>query len=168
MPDSPGTMPGAMDPSNPQSFADQSFLRKTLEDDAAQIQMGQLAAQKSTSGDVQQFGQKMAQIHEQLIDQMKPLAKQLEVEVPKEPSKKDRQEIEKMQALSGPEFDTAFIKAMLKDQQSDLKDFKDEAEGSQNPNVQQLAKTDVPVLTQHLQILQQLAQTHNVTAEEKK
>lgn len=168
-PNSPETtMPGMTDNSNPQSFADQSFLRKTLEDNAAEVQMGQLAAQKSTSGDVQQFGQKMAQIHEQLTDQMKPLAKQLEVDVPKQPSKKARQEIEKMQALSGPDFDAAFIKAMLKDQQSDLKDFKDEAQGAQNPNVQQLAKMDVPVLSQHLEILQKLAQTHNVTAEEKK
>jgi len=161
-------MPGTTDSSNPQSFADQSFLRKALEDNAAEVQMGQLAAQKSTSGDVQQFGQKMAQIHQQLTDQIKPVARQLEVDVPKQPSKKARQEIEKMQALSGADFDAAFIRAMLKDQQSDLKDFKAEAQSAQNPNLQQLAKMDVPVLSQHLQILEQLAQAHNVTADDKK
>jgi putative membrane protein len=151
-----------------QSYGDQSFLHKTLEDNLAQEQMGQLAAQKSQSDDVKQFGQKMAQIHEQLTNQLMPVAKKLGVDEPKNPSKKDRQEIEKMQALSGPEFDAAFIKAMLRDQQEDLKGFKTEADGAQDPNVQQLAKMDEPVLSQHLQVLQQLAQTHNVSAESEK
>jgi putative membrane protein len=161
-------MPSAEGNNSPQSYADQSFLRKTMEDDMAQEQMGQLAAQKSQSDDVKQFGQKMAQIHQQLTTQLMPVAKQLGVDQPKQPSKKDRQQIEKMQALSGADFDAAFIKAMLKDQQDDVKNFKSEAGGSQNPNVQQLAKMDEPVLNQHLQILQKIAQAHNVTEESSK
>lgn len=158
-----GNLPGAQMP----SFADQSFLRKTLEDNQAQVQMGQLAEQKSSSTDVKQFGEKMAQVHEQLSAQMKPLAQKLGVSEPKEPSKKERQEIEQMQSLSGADFDTAFIKAMMKEQQSDLKDFKNEAQSAQDPNVQHLAKMDEPVLSQHLQLLEQLAQAHNVTMESK-
>jgi putative membrane protein len=162
--------PGSAMPDNSssQSFADQAFVRKTLEDAMAQEQMGQLAAQKSQSDDVKEFGEKMAQIHEQLTNQMMPVAKKLGVDQPKQPSKKDRQEIEKMQSLSGSDFDAAFLRAMMKDQQDDVKGFKSEAQGGQDPNVQQLAKLDEPVLSQHLQILQQLAQTHNVSAESKK
>ncbi len=163
------TMPTeTMPSSSSQSFGDMDFLHKTLEDDLAQEQMGQLAAQKSQSDDVKQFGQKMAQIHQQLTDQITPVAKKLGVDQPRQPSKKDRQEIEKMQALSGADFDTAFIRAMLKDQQDDLKAFKNEAESSHDPTMQQLAKMDEPVLNQHLQILERLAQSHNVTAESKK
>jgi len=139
-----------------------------MEDDMAQEQMGQLAAQKSQSDDVKQFGEKMAQIHEQLTNQLTPVAKKLGVDQPKQPSKKDRQQIEKMQSLSGPDFDAAFIKAMLKDQQDDLKGFQNEASAAQDPNVQQLAKMDMPVLNQHLQILQKIAQAHNVTEESRK
>ncbi|MFZ1937905.1 MAG: DUF4142 domain-containing protein [Terracidiphilus sp.] len=156
--------PGVQDNST-QSFADQAFIRKTMEDDMAQERMGQLAAQKSQSDDVKQFGEKMAQIHEQLTNQLTPVAKKLGVDQPKQPSKKDRQQIEKMQSLSGPDFDAAFIKAMLKDQQDDLKGFQNEASAAQDPNVQQLAKMDMPVLNQHLQILQKIAQAHNVTEE---
>jgi putative membrane protein len=164
---SPGAMPGAVD-NNMQAYADQSFLRKTLEDNMAQEQMGQLATQKSQSDDVKQFGQKMADIHQQLTTQLTPVAKKLGVDEPKQPSKKDRQAIEKMQALSGSDFDTAFIQAMMKDQQDDLKGFKTEAQSAQDPNVQQLAKMDEPVLSQHLQILQKIAQSHNVTTESNK
>jgi putative membrane protein len=168
-PTTPGmNMPGMENNANTPSPGDQSFLHKTLEDSAAEMQMGQLAQQKSASEDVKEYGQKMAQIHEQLNNQLKPVAKKLGVDEPKGPSKKDKQEIAQMQALSGPDFDTAFIKAMLKEQQNDVKDFKDAAQGAQDPNVQQLAKMDAPVLTQHLQILEQLAQAHNVTLDSKK
>jgi putative membrane protein len=169
-PSAPGSnMPGMQGGMGAQpSMVDQSFVRKTMEDNQAQVQMSQLAQQKSSSDDVKQFGQKMAQVHEQLSDQLKPIAKKLGVSEPKGPSKKDKQEIERMQSLSGPEFDTAFIKAMMKEQQSDLKQFKDESQTAQDPNVQQVAKVDTPVLTQHLQILQQLAQAHNVQLESEK
>jgi len=158
------TMPSAGEPSG-QSFADQFFLRKTMEDSVAQVQMGQLAAQKSPSGDVKQFGQKMAQIHEQLNNQIKPVAKQLGVDEPKNPSKKDKQEIAKLRTLSGADFDAAFLKDMLKDQQSDVKGFKAEEQAAQDPTVQKLARLDEPVLNQHLQILEQLAKEHNVPVE---
>ena len=162
-------MPGATMPDNSaQTFADQSFIRKTLEDDVAQEQMGQLAEQKSQSDDVKQFGQKMAQIHQQLTSQLAPVAKKLGVDEPKQPSKKDRQEIQKMQALSGADFDAAFIRAMLHTQQDDVKIFKSEEQAAQDATVQQLAKMDEPVLSQHLQILEQIAQSHKVSAESKK
>ncbi len=163
----PGENTPGVDSSSPQSFADQAFVRKALQDNQAQVQMGQLAAQKSQSTDVKQFGEKMAEIHEQLTAQMKPVAQKLGVNEPSEPSKKQKKEIENMQALSGSDFDTAFIKAMMAEQQSDVKEFKNEAESSQDPAVQQLAKMDAPVLSQHLQILEQLALAHNVTMESK-
>ena len=171
-PGSPGMgnepMPGSATQSSPQNYGDQSFLRKTMEDSVAQVQMGQLAAQKSSSDDVKQFGQKMAQIHEQLNNQIGPVAKQMGVDAPKNPSKKDKQEIEKMQALSGTDFDQAFLAAMLKDQQTDVKGFKDEEKSAQDPTVQKLAQLDEPVLSQHLQILEQLAKQHNVPVETSK
>jgi putative membrane protein len=161
-------MPNMRGNANQPSMVDQSFVHKTMEDDAAQVQIGQLAQQKSTSDDVKQFGAKMADIHSQLTDQLKPIAKQLGVSEPKGPSKKDKEQIAQMQTLSGADFDTAFIKAMMKYQQTDLKGFHDEAQTAQDPNVQQLAKMDEPVLTQHLQLLQQIAQAHNVTVESQK
>ncbi len=147
---------------------DQSFVRKTMEDDEAQVQIGQMAQQKSTSDDVKQFGAKMADIHSQLTDQLKPIAKELGVSQPKGPSKKDKEEIARMQTLSGPDFDAAVIKALMKYQQTDLKGFKDEAQTAQDQNVQQVAKMDEPVLSQHLDLLEKIAQAHNVTVESEK
>jgi len=150
-----------------QSVGDQMFVHDTLEGSEAQVEMSKLAQQKSSSSDIQQFGQKMVQIHTELSNQMEPAAKQLGVSAPKEPSKKDKKEIERLQALSGPDFDTAYLQAMAKQQQHDLKEFKDEAQSGQNPNIQQAAKQDEPVLNEHYQVLEKLAQAHSVTLESK-
>jgi len=159
-----------MDPTmaNQQSMADQSFVKKALEGGAAEVQLGQLAQQKSQSDDVKQFGQKMVQDHTQLGDQMKPIAQQLGVKEPKGPSKKDKELYAKLEALSGPQFDEAYIQAMVKDHKQDLKEFKDAAQTAQNPNVKQAAQQGAGVISQHLQMIQQIAQTHNVATDGKK
>jgi putative membrane protein len=149
----------------PQTYVDQNFLLKTLENSLVQVKMGQLAAEKSQSDDVKQFGQKMADIHTQLDNQLQPIAKQLGVDQPKAPSKKDKQEITKLESLSGPQFDAAFIQAMAKDQRSSLKDFSVEEKDGRDPNAQKAAQLDEPVLSQHLQVLKQNAQAHNVPVE---
>ncbi len=153
---------------NQTAYGDQMFVHDTLEGDDAQVAMSQLAAQKSSSPDVKQFSAKMVQIHTELNNQMKPAAKELGISEPKGPSKKEQKEIDHLQALSGPDFDTAYIQAMAKQQRHDLKAFKDEAQTGQTQNIQQAAKQDEPILAQHYQVLQKLAQAHNVTLESKK
>src|SRR5260370_8749388 len=82
-PASPTMGSSGMDTGSQQAIIDQSFVRKALEGGSAEVQLGQLAQQKSQSDDVKQFGQKMVQDHTQLCDQlMKPLAKHLRVTNP--------------------------------------------------------------------------------------
>src|SRR5258708_27833189 len=174
MPNQQPTTPstGTMNPdsslASQQAIADQSFVRKALEGGAAEVQLGQLAQQKSQSDDVKQFGQKMVEDHTQLGDQMmKPIAKQLGVKEPKGPSKKDKELIAKLEGLSGQQFDEEYIKAMLKDHKQDLKEFKDEAKMAQHPNIKQAAQQGAGMISQHLQLIEQIAQNHNVATEGK-
>jgi putative membrane protein len=149
------------------SRGDQMFVESIFKSDAVEVQLGQLAQQKSQSDDVKQFGQKMVENRTKLDEQLKPIADKLEVQKPKEPSKKDRQLIARLESLSGPQFDEEYIKAVVKDNQQDVKDFKSEAESAQDTNLQQAAKMDATVLAQHLQAAVQIAQTHNVAIEAK-
>jgi putative membrane protein len=164
------TTPGALNgiaTSNAASPGDQMFVESVFNSDATEVQLGQLAQQKSQSDDVKQFGQRMVINRTKLDEQIKPIADKLEVAKPKEPSKKDKQLIAKLETLSGPQFDEEYIKAVVKDNQRNVKDFKTEAESAQDPNLQQAAKMDAPVLAQHLQAVEQIAQTHNVAIDEK-
>lgn len=155
-------------PSNAPPVADQAFVRSVLESDATEVQLGQLAQEKSQSEDVKQFGQKMIENRKRLDDQLAPLAKELSVSEPKGPSKKDKQEMAKLQSLSGPQFDQEYIRVVEKAHEKDVKNFKSEAQSAQDPNVQRAAQLDEPVIAQHLQAIQQIAQAHNVPTTESK
>jgi putative membrane protein len=146
-----------------QNFGDQAFVTKALEGGMAEVELGKLAADKSQSPDVKQFAEKMVNDHSQMGDKwFKPVAKEIGVSEPKGPSKKDKKLIEKLQGLSGQEFDTQYIQAMVKDHKEDLKDFQSEAQAAQDPNVKQIAEQGTKVVSQHLQMIEQIAQNHNV------
>ena len=166
-PSSPGMSPGTAAPS--QDYGDQSFMTKAMQGGEAQVQMGQLAQEKSPSNDVKQYAQKMVSDHTQMNEKwFKPEAKQLGMSEPKGPDKKDKKMIEKLNTLSGQDFDTAYIQAMVKNHRQDLKDFKDEAQAAQDPTVKQIAQQGVTVISQHLQLIEQIAKNHNVVIEEGK
>jgi putative membrane protein len=148
------------------NYADVSFVEDTLKNNDTQVQLSQLAQQKASSGDVKDFSQKMIQIHTQLNQQLAPLAKQLDVSQNQKPSKEQKKELAQLEQLSGSGFDSAYLQAMAREQAHSLKQFKSE-ESATNPSIQKAAKVDEPVLDQHYQILQKIAQTHNVTLDAK-
>lgn len=161
-----GAGPGT-NPSNP-NFADQAFVSKAMEGGKAEVQLGQIAQEKSQSNDVKQYAQKMVNEHLQMEDKwFKPVAQQIGVSEPKGPSKKDKKEIAKMQTLSGQQFDTEYIQDMVKNHKADLKDYQNEAQSATDPNVKQVAQQGSRIIQQDLQLAEQLAQNHNVPIEEK-
>ena len=152
--------------SSAQSMADQSFISETMQGNIAEVQLAQLAQQKSQSQDVKQYAAKMANDHTQMNQKwFDPVARQLNVNEPKGPSKKDKKLMEKLQALNGDEFDKEYITAMLKDHQEDLKKFKQEADASQDPTIKQIAQQGSTVISSHLQLVEQIAKSHNIPVE---
>jgi putative membrane protein len=144
------------------AMQDKAFVHEVLQGGMAEVQLGQLAAQKGSSPDVKQFGQKMVDDHTKLGAQMKQVADQMGVKPPKDISKKDKELLSKLQGLSGTQFDNAYIAAMVKDHKKDLDAFKSEAQQGQTPAMQQVAQQDGQIIAQHLQMIQQIAQSHNL------
>lgn len=164
----PGNNPGAYPGTAPtgQDYATNAFVSKAMQGNMVEVQLGQLAQEKSQSNDVKQFAQKMVADHGQMNDKwFKPVAQQLGISAPNGPSKKDKKEIEKLQGLSGQDFDREYITMMVKDHQQDLKEFKDEAQIAQDSNVKQIADKGSQVIEQHLQMIEQIAKNHNVPVE---
>ncbi|HEY4045338.1 MAG TPA: DUF4142 domain-containing protein [Acidobacteriaceae bacterium] len=157
-----GIAPGGNGGLSTQTMNDKAFVREALEGGMAEVQLGQLASQKASSDDVKQFGQKMVEDHTKLGNAMSEVAQQVGVKPPDGLSKKDKQLIAKMQTLSGPQFDEAYIKAMVKDHKKDDNAFKMEAQQAENPAVRQVAQQGEPIVASHLQMIEQIAQAHNV------
>lgn len=157
------TLNGTQIPGQP-SGNDRIFVRKAMQGSMAEIQLGQLTLQKSNNDQVKQFAQHMIDDHTKLNDQMKPVAQQLGVDVPNQISKKDRKVMAKLQALSGPAYDQAYIQDMVKDHKADLSDFQMEASSGSDPTVKDAAAQSSKLIAQHLQMAQQLAKDQSVTA----
>ena len=170
----PGAQPGAspmdqaagnnQDPNGPAAMMDKAFVRQALQGGMAEVQLGQLAVQKSNNPDVKQFGQKMIDDHTKLGDAMKQVAQQMNVKPPNSLSGKDKSTVAKLSALNGDEFDKAYIKDMVKDHKQDEKEFKQEAENTSNPALKDLVSKGGEMIGQHLQIIEQIAQKNNVVA----
>ncbi len=169
-----GQTPGQTDPNmNPQmngmqqagqpSPLDRMFVTKAMQGSIAEVQLGQLTLQKSNNDQVKQFAQRMIDDHTKLNDQMKPVAQQLGVAVPEQVSKKDRNTMAKLQALSGPAYDQAYIRDMVKDHKQDLSEFQTEASSGQDQTVKDAAAQGSKLIAQHLQMAQQMAKDQNVT-----
>jgi putative membrane protein len=145
-----------------QASIDKMFVKKAMQGNLAEVQMGQLALQKSNNDQVKKFAQTMIDDHTKLNEQMRPIAQQLGVDIPTDASKKDKSLMTKMQGLSGPAYDQAYIKEMVKDHKQDQGEFKMEVSNSGNIGVKNAALDGGKTISEHLQMAQQLAKDQNI------
>jgi putative membrane protein len=145
------------------SDSDKKFVEDALKGGMAEVDLGQLAAKKGASDDVKMFGQKMVTDHTKLGDKMKAVAGNIGVTPP---SMEDAGGIAtkgELEVLSGDAFDKAYIKAMLKDHEEDLRDFKKEIADGSSPEVKTAARQGERVISEHLAMIKKIAAAHNVT-----
>lgn len=139
--------------------ADAKFAMKAAQGGMAEVQLGQLAAQKASNPDVKAFGQMMVDDHTKANDQLKSVAGQENITLPTTLDAKDQALMTKLQGLSGEDFDKTYVKAMVKDHQQDVKEFQKEADKGKDPQIKNFASQTLPVLQQHLSKAQGLQGT---------
>jgi putative membrane protein len=149
---------GGMKPEQ-QAAIDKMFVKKAMQGNIAEVQLGELTLQKSNNDQVKRFARTMIDDHTKLNEQMRNVALQLSVEIPTEASKKDKSLINKMQSLSGTAYDQAYIKEMVKDHKQDLSEFHMEAS---NGHIAEVTTQGSKIISEHLQMAQQLAKDQNV------
>jgi putative membrane protein len=145
-----------------QAAIDKMFVKKAIQGNLVEVQLGQLTLQKSSNDQVKQFAQKMIDDHTMMNERLMPIVQQLRVEAPTEISKKDKSLISKMQALSGPAYDQAYIKDMVKDHKDDLSAFHTEVSNGQYLAVKNAAAEASTTIAKHLEMAQQLAKDQNI------
>jgi putative membrane protein len=146
-----------------QSMKDKMFVRKAAEGGMAEVQLGQLAAEKGSSQDVKDLGQKMVTDHTALNNDMAPIAQSMGVAVPKKLNKQHQADYDKLNALSGEEFDKAYITAMMKDHHKDLREFRDEATSASDPTLKAAVEKGVKVISEHTAMVDKLAKDKGIS-----
>ena len=123
----------------------------------AEVELGNLAQQKASSDDVKKFAERMVQDHSKANDQLKQTASAKGVELPTALDKKHKSDMDKLQKLSGADFDRAYMKHMVSDHKKDVSEFQKEAKSGKDSELKSFASSTLPTLQDHLK----LAQTTN-------
>jgi len=137
------------------AHGDKKFVEDAAKGGLAEVQLGQLAAQKAQSPDVKKFGQRMVDDHTKANDQLKQIASSKGVELPSDLDRSARREHDKLSKLSGADFDREYMKHMVSDHKKDVKDFEKEAKSGKDADVKNFASSTLPTLQDHLQMAQQ-------------
>ena len=109
-----------------------AFIRKAIAGNLAEIKVGQLAQQKGASEGVRNFGTVLEQDHSSANRQAMSAAASMGVTSPAEPSRKEQAQYRHLASLSGAKFDKAFVKAMVKDHEKDIAEYKKEVKAASN------------------------------------
>ena len=135
----------------------QTFLKKAIEGNYAEVEMGKLAQQNGENPDVKKFGQMLSDDHSAANQKAIEAAKSLGVTPPNGPSAKQKAEYEKMSKMTGARFDRDFAKHMVADHKKDIAEYKKEAKQSDAGG--QYAKDQIDVLQKHLDTAESLSNT---------
>jgi putative membrane protein len=132
------------------SAADESFILAAAQGGMTEVKLGELASQKGTRDDVKAFGQLMVKDHTAINDDLKALAMKKGVTLPDSLDAKHQGMVDKMAALTGSEFDTAYVADMLKDHKMDAKEFKAESAQTKDTDIKGFVDKSIPVVGEHL------------------
>jgi putative membrane protein len=133
----------------------QTFIKKAIEGNLAEVAVGQLAQQKGGSNGVKDFGRQLEADHSAANQKAMNVASSLSVTPPTEPSKQQKETYQKLSKLSGAAFDRAFVKEAVTDHKKDIAEYEKEAK-RQNDPAAAYANETLPDLHKHLQTAQSL------------
>ena len=88
---------------------DTKAMKNIAEANLAEIEAGKLAADKASSPQVKQFGERMVKDHTQMLDDLKKLAQSKGVELPGSAGMGDRAHTLALRTKSGQDFDKAYM-----------------------------------------------------------
>ena len=134
------------------------FAANAAQGGMAEVEMGRMATQRAGDASVREFGARMVADHSRANSELKTIAGQKGNQLPVELNSEQKSEMDKLSKMSGAEFDQEYMSAMLKDHQTDVKDFDTQSKEGNDPEIKAFAGKTLPTLQQHLQMAQQAAQ----------
>jgi putative membrane protein len=130
--------------------ASTSFLVDATDGGMAEVQLGEMAAQKASHPRVKAFGTLMVQDHSMANDKVKSLAGQRNVTLPDSVSNENKRDIDDLAEKTGNDFDKAFMRKMVNDHESTINLFEKASDKVSDPEVKTFVDNTLPKLRMHL------------------
>ena len=135
------------------SSQDQKFIMDAAMGGMMEVELGRLAMQNGSSDSIKEFGRRMVDHYSAANKELMELASSIGVAVPTELDRKHRNHVTKMAKLTGPAFDRAYAKAMLRDHTTDVTAFGKQSAGNDgNAEIKAFAHKALPTLREHLEM----------------
>ncbi|WBC17145.1 DUF4142 domain-containing protein [Micromonospora sp. WMMA1998] len=144
------------------STQDTQYLQAVHQVNLYEITAGNLAQQKGQNQQVKDLGKMFVTDHTQLDQTVQSTAQQLNVQLPADPTADQQKVLDKLNNLSGAEFDKAWVTAELAGHVQAIQATQTEISQGSEQSVVQLAQDALPVLQAHYDALVALAQTLGV------
>jgi putative membrane protein len=136
---------------------ERKFLETAAQHNMAEVEVGKLAQSKAANPDAKKFGQQMVDDHGKAYDEVVQLAKAKSISLPMEPDRGHKREAQRLEKLSGADFDRQFMDAMVKDHEKDVKEFRKMSKDAKDPDVKAWAAKTLPTLESHLEMARKVA-----------
>ncbi|WP_433493882.1 DUF4142 domain-containing protein [Micromonospora sp. CA-248089] len=144
------------------STQDTQYLQAVHQVNLFEITAGNLAQQKGQNQQVKDLGKMFVTDHTQLDQTVQSTAQQLNVQLPADPTADQQKVLDKLNNLSGAEFDKAWVTAQLAGHVQAIQATQTEISQGSEQSVVQIAQDALPVLQAHYDALVALAQTLGV------
>ena len=102
----------------------ETFLKKAIEGNFAEVSMGELAQKNGQSEDVKSYGKVLSTDHGAANQKAMDAAKGLAMNPPSGPNAKQKADYDNMSRMSGAAFDKMFATHMVADHQKDIAEYK--------------------------------------------
>ena len=133
---------------------DAEFVKEAAAGGMAEVELGKVAAEKGSSKQVKDFGQRMQKDHTKANAELKKLAGNKGVQLPTELDRKHKSASERLAKLSGDEFDREYMRTMVDDHKQTLEKFQRQADKGKDPDLKKFASEQLPILKKHLELAQ--------------
>lgn len=138
------------------SVAERDFLKKAAQCNNAAVQLGQMAQTRGSSDAVRELGQRIVNDHEQIKKKLEGLAKERRVDWPSDMHYKHEDASKRLSELSGAEFDRAFLQALEKMHEKDIKMYREIAEYGSDKEIMLFARQRLPIMRDHLRDIRRM------------
>jgi putative membrane protein len=141
------------------SRSDRKLMMQLAQDSTTEVRLGKIAQQKSSSPDVKQFAEHMITDHTRLNEGLEKFARENGVSLPTSLDKKHQKLVDRLSALNGSAFDSAYRKDQLYDHENDVKKLRADVSNGQihNAGLRNLVASQVlPTIEHHLDMARRM------------
>ncbi|MBV8388291.1 MAG: DUF4142 domain-containing protein [Mucilaginibacter sp.] len=136
--------------------SDAKFAVEAANGGMAEVVLGKLALEKSNNAKVKDFANMMVTDHSKVNDELKALAKKLNITLPDSIASDESKTRDDLAKKSGAEFDEAYVKDMVDDHKKDVKAFEDAAKNCKDNDLKAFAAKTLPTLKMHLEAIERV------------